>query len=123
MTCAAPESFARGRPALTTFFSLIWEELSKYHYKRAIFGPPAKRHLNGVLLACRLWPKIESCLDSFTILRGSEPVLLKNLYIFYFRGGGSGPPVPPLDPHMFDVLPFADDSFGEEAALGLLSDC
>ena len=23
------------------------------HFKRAIIGPPVKRHLNGVLLACR----------------------------------------------------------------------
>ena len=26
---------------------------SKCHYKQAIIGPPAKRHLNGVLLGCR----------------------------------------------------------------------
>ena len=25
----------------------------KYHYKRAVIDPPAKRHLNGVLLAFR----------------------------------------------------------------------
>ena len=28
-----------------------WEDQnSKYHHKRAIIGPPAKRHLNGVSL-------------------------------------------------------------------------
>ena len=33
---------------------------SKYHYKWAIIGPPAKRHLNGVSLAGRWWwPTIE----------------------------------------------------------------
>ena len=26
---------------------------AKYHHKRAIIGPPAKRHLNGVSLASR----------------------------------------------------------------------
>ena len=58
------------------------EELSKYHYKRAIFG--------------RLWPKIESWLNSFTILRGSGPVLLKKPYIFViFEGGGVWTPWPP----------------------------
>ena len=29
------------------------DDPSKYHYKRAIIGPPAKRHLNGFSLACR----------------------------------------------------------------------
>ena len=40
--CADPESFVRGGPALTTFF-LVYEGSggSKYHYKRAIIGPPA----------------------------------------------------------------------------------
>ena len=45
-------------------------------------------------MACRLWPKIESWLGSFAILRGSGPLLLKN-YIFVILEGGSGPPVPP----------------------------
>ena len=93
-TCAAPESFARGGPTLTTFFSFMGEEFSKYHYKRAIFGPPAKRHLNGDLLACRLWPKIESWLGSFKILRGSGPVLLKT-YIFVILEGVRTPCPPP----------------------------
>ena len=70
----------------TFFFSLMGEEFSKYHYQRVLFDPPAKRHLNGVLLAYRLWPKIESWLGSFTILRGSGLVLLKNLYFCDFRG-------------------------------------
>ena len=38
---ADPESFARGGPTLTG---------SKYHNMRANIGPPAKRHLNGVLM-------------------------------------------------------------------------
>ena len=34
--------------------------------------------------------------------RGSGPVLVRNpIFLLFFRGGGgSGPPVPPLDPHM-----------------------
>ena len=102
-TCTDPESFVRGGPPLTWF--LVWwgEEWSKYHYLRAIIGPPAKCHLNGTSLACRLWPNIECWLGSFTILRGSGSVLLKKnpIFLWFFRGMGSGPPVPPLDPHMF----------------------
>ena len=45
---------------------------------------PAKRHLNDVSLACRFWPKIESWLCSFTILRAPGPVLLKKLYFWEF---------------------------------------
>ena len=73
------------------------EELSKYmyHYKRALFGPPAKRYLNGVSLACQFWPKIESWLGSFTILRGSGPVLLKNPIFLRFSRGGPDPLSPP----------------------------
>ena len=82
-TCADPECFVRGGPALSMFFfSLMGKDLSKYHYEWAIFGPPAKRHLNGISQACRLWPKIENWLGSFTILGGSGPVLLKKPYIF-----------------------------------------
>ena len=44
------------------------------HYKRAINGPSAKRHLNGVSLAGRWWPNIECWIGSFVILRGSGPV-------------------------------------------------
>ena len=42
-TCADPESFVRGGQPRQRLFSLMGEELSKYHYKWAIFGPPAKR--------------------------------------------------------------------------------
>ena len=40
------------------FFYLI-SYRSKYHYKQAITGPPAKRHLNGVSLSDRWWPNTE----------------------------------------------------------------
>ena len=42
-----PESFVRGGPTLTTFFSSFFDEGkggSKCNYKRAIIGPPTKRH-------------------------------------------------------------------------------
>ena len=94
----------RGSNLDSVFLSLLGEELSKYHYKRALFGPPAKCHLKGVLLACRLWPKIESWLGSLTILRGSGPVLLKNLYFFDLQGEVRPPCPPPLDPHMLFIL-------------------
>ena len=76
---------------------------TKYHYKRAIIGPPVKHNLNGVSLACRWWPYIEWWLGSFVIFRGSGPVLLRKPIFCDFSGGGgggSGPPVPPLDPRM-----------------------
>ena len=59
-SCAYPESFVRGGPTMTTFFSVVdvggrlrGEEPNTTTCKRAIIGPLAKRHLNGVSLACR----------------------------------------------------------------------
>ena len=46
-SCADPESFVRGGPTLTPLFLLVG---SKFHYKRTIIGPPAKRHNNGPTL-------------------------------------------------------------------------
>ena len=43
---------------------------------------------HGVSLACRLWPKIENWLGSFTILRGLGPVLLKSCIFVILEGGG-----------------------------------
>ena len=88
-------------------FFLVWgEEGFKYHYKRAIKGQPAKRHLNGVSLAGRWWPNIECWLCSFVILRGSGPVLLRNpIFFVIFQGGPDPlPPPPPLDPRMLVVF-------------------
>ena len=49
--CTDPESFVKGGPTLTTFclffFFFCTDEVrggSKYHYKQAIIGPPAKHH-------------------------------------------------------------------------------
>ena len=47
LPCADPESYVRGGPTLTTLV------LSDERINGAIIGPAAKRHLNGVLLACR----------------------------------------------------------------------
>ena len=67
-TCADPESFVRGGPNLITFFCFFFswwgDRGSKYRYKWAIIGPPAKRHLNGVSLAGRWWPNIECWVGS-----------------------------------------------------------
>ena len=57
------ESFVRGGPTLTRYF--LGEGGSKYHHKRVIFDPPAKRQLNGVSLVYRYWPDIEYWLGSF----------------------------------------------------------
>ena len=50
-----PESFVRGGPTLTSF--LVNEGRDDLNtiplYKRVIIGPPTKRHLNGVSLACQ----------------------------------------------------------------------
>ena len=54
-------------------------------------GPPAKRHLNGVSLACPLWLNIEWWLGSFVIFIAKKP------YIFViFSGGGGGQTPCPL---------------------------
>ena len=51
--CTEPESFFRVGPTMTFLFCCFVDEGTKYHEKRAIIGPPAKRHLNDVLLACQ----------------------------------------------------------------------
>ena len=85
------------------FFFVWWgKEGSKDHYKRAIIGLPGKRHLNGILLACRWWPNIECWLVSFVILRGSGAVLLRNpIFLWFYRGVRTPCPLSPsLDPGM-----------------------
>ena len=89
--------FCQGRGGPTVTFCSWWGEGgSKYHYKRAIIGPPAKCHLNGFSLVCWWRPNIECWLDSFVIFRGSRPVLLRNpTFLWFFRGGGVRTPCPP----------------------------
>ena len=56
-SCADPENFVRGGPTLNFFFFIFFlewrEDPNQYHYKGAIIHPPAKRHLNGILLPGR----------------------------------------------------------------------
>ena len=77
---------SEGVPFWHLFFFLVdegWENpILKYHYKRAIISPPAKRHLNGVSLACWWWPNIECWLGSLVIFRGIWTRIAKNLYTF-----------------------------------------
>ena len=67
-------------------------------------GPPAKQHFNGVSLVGGWWPTIECWISSFVIFGGSGPELLRKPIFCNFPGGGSGTPVPPLDPHVCTVL-------------------
>ena len=58
LSCADPESFVTGGSKFNGCFYYFFvvdegEGGSKYHYKRTIIALPAKRHFNGVLLACR----------------------------------------------------------------------
>ena len=73
---------------------LVWwrKEGSKYHYKRAINSPPAKRHLNGVSLVGRWWPNIECWIGSCDF-KGIRTSIAKEAYaLVIFQGS----PCPPL---------------------------
>ena len=78
------------------FFFWWGERLFKKHLKWAIIGPPAKRHLNSILLTGtdQWWPNIEFWLCSFVIFSGSGPVLRRNPIFLWFFRGESGPPAP-----------------------------
>ena len=95
---------------LTTFFSWLGEGGPKYHYERVIIGPPAKRRLNGVSLACRSWPNIECWLGSFMIFLGIRTSIVKKPYIFaIFQGGGSGPLPPSGSAHRLSEVKNSSD--------------
>ena len=51
---------------------------SKEHYKRAIIGPPAKRHLNGVRWRADDGPTLNAGSVASSFFRGSAPELLRN---------------------------------------------
>ena len=75
---------------------------------RAIIGPLAKRHLNGVSPADQWWPCIQCWLGSSVVLQGIRASIAKKPYsLVIFQGVQavcSPPPptlpLPPLDPHM-----------------------
>ena len=100
--CADPERFVRVCTTLTLLFFNWWgERRSKYHHKQSNISPPAKRHLNGVLLACRCWSNIQSAdLVALWFFRGSGPVLLGNpIFLWFFRGGPDLCPPPSGSAH------------------------
>ena len=85
---------------LTTFFLLFFrEEGIQIPLKAGHHHSPAKRHLNGVLLANRWRPNIECLLGSFENFenfRGSGQVLLRNpIFLWFFRGDPAPCPPPP----------------------------
>ena len=87
---------------------------SKYHYKWAIIGPPAKRHVNG-----RRWPNIECWLSSFVIFQGIRTSTTKKTFSFViFQGGGGGPdPMPPSgSAHAFLSQMWCTDSYVHDSA-------
>ena len=59
------------------FFSLWGEGGSRCQYKQALIGSPAKRHWNGVSLACRWLPNIEFWLGSFVNFQGIPTSIAK----------------------------------------------
>ena len=80
-SCMHSESFARGDLTWTTFFLLLfcclWGEGGiKYHYKQAIIGPPAKRHLNGVSLRADNDPTLNAGLWLYAYLIEMQASLL-----------------------------------------------
>ena len=80
--------FFRGGPAFLRFISWLRERGSKYHYKRAIIDPPAKRHIMAFRWRADDGPT--SIMASF--FRGSGPVMLKNpTFLCFFSGEGAGP--------------------------------
>ena len=86
--CANPESFFREGPIwlFLFLFLLSWwgQRGSKYNYKRAIIGPPAKCHLNG-------GPTLNAGLVAFWFYRGSGLVSLRNpIFLWFFRGEWEG---------------------------------
>ena len=55
VSCAYPESFARGVRVLGGFFYFVLDDFGT-HYKRTIIGPQVKRNLNDPTLNADLKP-------------------------------------------------------------------
>ena len=67
---------------------------SKYHYKRAIIGPPVKPHYMAFLWHADDGPTLNAGLVA-AIFQGIRTCIARKPYIFVKFSGGSGPPVPP----------------------------
>ena len=78
---------------------------SKYHKNWTIIGLPAKRHLNGVSLACRWWPNIECWPGSFVIFQGIRTGIAKKPSIFVIFQGDPEP-LSPLWIRTWDLSKF-----------------
>ena len=94
--CVDPESLVRGGSKFNVFngfFLYILMRGLKYHRKRAIISPPAKRHLAG-----RWWHNIECWLGSFVIFLWIRTSIAKKPYIFQGWGGVRSPCPPPTPP-------------------------
>ena len=115
-TCVrGSRKFCRRGSTLITFFSWWGEVGSKYDYKWATIGPPAKRHFNGVSLTFRWWPNIECGLGSFVIFQEIRTSIAKKPYIFCdFSGGVWTPCHPPLDPRITCVMHLFTVQFKKE---------
>ena len=85
---ADPESFVRGGPTLTIFFNWWGEEGSKYHYKPAIIGPPAKPRFTGVPMMAQT---LNAVLVTLWFFRWFGPLLPRNPIFCIFPGGGLDP--------------------------------
>ena len=62
--------------------------LSECHYKRAIIGPQAKRHLNGVSWCANDDPTLNVCLAGLSFSGGPDQYCYETLYYVIFQGGG-----------------------------------
>ena len=99
-SCTDPERFVRGGPTLTKVFESM--RGSKYHYQRAIIGPPAKRHLMPFHWRADECTKLNAGLIDLWFFRGSGPALLRNLiFLWFFRGGSDPLPPPPPPPPLW----------------------
>ena len=99
----------RGSKFDNVFFSWWGDRGSKCHYKWATIDPPAKHHLNGVLLAGRWWTNIECWLGSFVIFQGILTSIAKKPYIFFIFQGDPDPLSPLWIPHV--TIPFFSSFF------------
>ena len=54
-------------------------------------GLPAKRHLNGISLACRLWPSMEYWIGSFVTFQRIRTSIVRKPYTFVIFGGCPDP--------------------------------